>query len=144
MLVGNKLPFIKIGGDMVKTSAVRSIESEEANLADAPDYFIEATKNDNAGALPKPKTTGEKITRRFLMNGTETRDSARKLEKDLTDYIERDYEVLSKKVVQSEQGTTTAYQYGNMLEERTIKIKLENGVYCPVIVSIKRNGEEKL
>lgn len=140
--INNKANLVRIGEDMVKASTIKSFETEEVNIADAPTYYIDATKTE--GLLPKPKKKTEKVTRRYMTDGTETTKTYRQLEKEHEDFIEKDYEVNSKRLVGEEHEKVWAYEYGEIIEERRFETQLENGVYYTVLTSIVKNGEEKL
>lgn len=140
--------LIPIGGDRIKLSAVKSIEIEEEDFNISPNYFKDAVKKEMNGALPEPKKdeSVEKRTRTFYEDGTEVNLPYATLCKQGVPFIERDYAIKSKKkVVNPTTGREeTAYELGEVVEERLIGFRRYDGYYAPTMKSVKRNGVEIL
>lgn len=139
--------LIPLGEDRVKLSAVKTIEFEEEDLNIAPNYFKDAVKRENAGELPEPKKNVERLTKTYDVDGNEMfNKSWIALCNEAQPFIERDFEVLSKKYVTNPKTgkDELTYELGAMLEERTITFKAYMGYIAPTIISRKVNGVEKL
>jgi hypothetical protein len=125
----DKNALLTLGGSMVKGSAIKSFEDVEVVLNDMPEYYKEALKKENAGALPMPKSEVVKITKRYDTLGNEMRGTYRKLiENGLRQLVEKDYEVINGEL-------------GRVVEERLIEFETYYDGYSPVIKSIKRASD---
>lgn len=139
--------LVPIGGDRVKLSAVKSIEIEEEDLNIAPEYFKEAVRKENKGALPEPRNAKvECLTKRYYEDGSETTLGYLQLCKQAIPFIEKDYIIKSKKIVRNPKTgkDEVALELGNVHEERLITFIKSNGYCAPAIRSVKRDGVEIL
>lgn len=130
-----------LGGDLVRTNTIKSLEATESNILDAPKYFLDLIKTlpkstqENDGGEPLPKHAECRYeTKRYLEDDTETKKTWRQLEKEHTNFTEIDYEVLSTKHVKDEFGKThIAYELGKAVAMRKFKCVIENGIYYTVL-----------
>lgn len=140
--------LIPIGGDKVKLSAIKAIElEEEPDITVAPEYYKEAVRKENAGALPEPKQTKvDVVTKRYYEEGTETTLGWLKLCEQAVPFIEKDYIVKSRKIVRNPKTNKdeVAIELGGVYEERKITFRHEQGYWAPAIRSVKREGIEIL
>lgn len=140
--------LIPIGGDRVKLSAVKSIEiEEEPDINIAPEYFKEAVRKENAGALPEPKQTKvDVVTKRYYEDGSETKLGWLQLCNQAVPFIEKDYIIKSKRIVRNPKTgkEETTIELGGVYEERTITFIKGEGYWSPAVRSVKREGIEIL
>lgn len=125
----DKNALLTLGGSMVKGSAIKSFEDVEVVLNDMPEYFKEALRKENAGALPMPKADVVKITKRYDTLGNEMRGTYRKLvENGVRRIVEKDFEVVNG-------------EPSRLVEERLIEFETYYDGYSPVVKSIKRASD---
>ncbi len=140
--------LIPLGGDRVKLSAIKAIEiEEEPDINIAPEYFKEALRKENQGALPEPKQQRpEVITKRFYEDGSETKLGWLQLCKQAVPFIEKDFIIKSKRIVRNPKTgrDETAIELGNVFEERLVTFIKGEGYWSPAMRSVKRDGMEIL